>query len=167
MLKEMTEMISVYRSADMNAETDATAVRNLLAKAGLHPELLNDDALGVVEGTWEVRVPVDEAPAAEELVAQLPQDDPAMIDPTHDLDLVTVLKTGGSTAEVEALAVKSVLDANSISAVLVGSSSLPNLGFEVQVAKDDVERATAAIADARAAGPAAAAEAAESDAARE
>jgi hypothetical protein len=45
--------------------------------------------------------------------------------------------------------------------VLVGSSTLPNLSFSVQVSKDDVERAQAALAEARAAGPAAAAEAAQ------
>jgi hypothetical protein len=60
---------------------------------------------------------------------------------------------------MEAMSIQSILDANGISAVLVGASTLPNLSFGIQVAKDDVERAQAALAEARAAGPAAAAEA--------
>ena len=158
----MTELIPVYRSADMNAETDATAIRNMLAKAGLHPELLSDESPGVVEGTWEVHVPAAEAADAEAVIAQVPQDDPGAVDTTHDLDLVTVLRTDGSTAELEALAVHSMLDANGISAVIVGASTLPNLGFEVRVAKDDVARAEAAIAEARAVGPSGAVEAEQS-----
>jgi hypothetical protein len=43
--------------------------------------------------------------------------------------------------------------------VVVGTSTLPNLGFEIQVAAADEQRARQAIEEARAAGPAAAAEA--------
>jgi hypothetical protein len=62
---------------------------------------------------------------------------------------------------MEALAIQSILDANGISAVLVGASTLPVFSFSVKVARDDFERAQAALAEARAAGPAAAAEAAQ------
>lgn len=154
-----TDLVVVYRSADMNAEQDATAVRNLLSKNGLQAQLFDDTSPGVVEGTWEVRVPASEAAQAEALVVQVDQDDPGKVDPSHDLDMVTIAEVQGMTGEMEAMGIQSILDANGISAVLVGSSTLPNLSFAVQVPKDDVERAQAALAEAQAAGPAAAAEA--------
>jgi hypothetical protein len=156
-----SDLITVYRSADMNAEQDATAVRNLLIKNGLSAQMLDHKALGVIEGTWEVRVPRVEVAQAEALIAQVDQEDPGRVDPSHELDMVTIAELQGTTGEMEALAIQSILDANGISAVLVGSSTLPNLSFSVQVSKDDVERAQAALAEARAAGPAAAAEAAQ------
>ena len=156
-----TDLVTVYRSADMNAEQDATAVRNLLIKNGVNAVLADHKTRGVVEGTWEVRVPESEVPQAEALVAQVDQDDPGGVDPSHDLDMVTIAELQGATGEMEAMAIQSILDANGISAVLVGASTLPNLSFAVKVAKDDVERAQAALAEARAAGPAAAAEAAQ------
>ena len=156
-----TDLITVYRSADMNAEEDATAVRNMLMKNGFNAVVADHKTPGVVEGTWEVRVPESEAPQAEALVAQVDQDDPGGVDTSHDLDMVTIAELQGATGEMEALAIQSILDANGISAVLVGATTLPNLSFSVNVAKDDVERAQTALAEARAAGPAAAAEAAQ------
>jgi hypothetical protein len=152
------DLVIVYRSADMNAEDDATAVRNLLIKNGLNAQTFDDRSPGVVEGTWEVRVPMAEAAQAEALVAQFNEDEAGSVDPSHDLDMVTIAEVQGTTGEMEAMAIQSILDANGISAVLVGSSTLPVLSFTVQVPKADVERAQAALAEARAAGPAAAAE---------
>jgi hypothetical protein len=156
-----TDLVTVYRSADMNAEQDATAVRNLLIRNGIDALLADENAPGVVEGTWEVRVPQEQVSQAEALIAQVDQDDPGGVDPSHDLDLVTIAELQGATGEMEAMGIQSILDANGISAVLVGASTLPNLSFAVQVARDDVDRAQAALAEARAAGPAAAAEAAQ------
>ena len=155
-----TDLVIVYRSADMNAEQDASAVRNLLIANGIDAQLFDDKSQGVVEGTWEVRVPASETAQAEALVAQVDQDDPGRVDPSHDLDMVTIAEVQGLTGEMEAMGIQSILDANGISAVLVGSSTLPNLSFAVQVLRADLERAQAALAEARAAGPAAAAEAA-------
>jgi hypothetical protein len=154
-----TDLMTVYRSADMNAETDATAVRNLLVKAGLEAVVAGDDTPGVVEGTYEVRVPTEQAAEAEKLIAQVPMDDPGAVNTSHDLDLVTVTRTDGTMAEMQAQAIQSILDASGISAIIVGSSSLPNLGFEVKVASDTLEQARQVIAEAQSAGPAAAAEA--------
>jgi hypothetical protein len=156
-----TDLVTVYRSADMNAEQDATAVRNVLIKNGIDAQLADENVPGVVEGTWEVRVPREQVAQAEALVAQLDQDDPGGVDPSHELDMVTIAEFQGATGQMEALAIQSILDANGISAVLVGASTLPNLSFAVTVARDDVDRAHAALAEARAAGPAAAAEAAQ------
>jgi hypothetical protein len=158
-----TELLTVYRSADMDAEEDAQAVHALLLNAGLHPHLLTDDAPGVVEGTFEIRVPPAEAQEAEALIAKSRVDEPEEedIDPSHDLDLVTVAKTDGTTAELEATSIKSILNANGIRAVIVGATSMPNLGFEVRVTREDARRAEEVILEARAAGPSAALEAEE------
>jgi Putative prokaryotic signal transducing protein len=153
-----TDLVIVYRSADMNAEEDAIAVRNLLIKNGLNAQTFDDRSPGVVEGTWEVRVPAAEAAQAEALVGQVEEDEFYRVDPSHALDMVTIAEVQGTTGEMEAMAIQSILDANGISAVLVGSSTLPILSFTVQVPKADVERAQAALEEAKAAGPAAAAE---------
>lgn len=158
-MTDQADLITVYRSADMNAEQDATGVRNLLLRNGIDAQLLDDKAPGVVPGTWEVRVSFDVAPEAERLIADVNQDDPGRADPSSDLDMVTIRRTMGTTGEMEAIGIKSILDANGISAVVVGASTLPNLSFFVTVPKTDVERAEQVILEAQAAGPAAAVEA--------
>lgn len=80
-------------------------------------------------------------------------------DPSHELDLVTVFQAAGAEAEMEAVAVRSLLEASGIAAVLVGSSALPSLPFEVRVPADRADEARARIAEAAAAGPSAAEEA--------
>ncbi len=153
-------LTTVYRSADANAETDATAIKNLLIKAGLNPVLLDDTVPGVLSGTWEVRVPPEEFSFAEEVVSQVDQDEPGAPDPSSEFDMVPLADTeGGALSEIEAISIKSILDASGITAVVMGTSQLPNLGFQVQVAEADLARARQVIAEAQAAGPAAAAEA--------
>jgi Putative prokaryotic signal transducing protein len=56
---------------------------------------------------------------------------------------------GSSTAEVDALLIKSLLEAVGIPAVVVGDSVLPNLPFEVKVPREYVKRALKLIADRR------------------
>ncbi|MBI3684256.1 MAG: DUF2007 domain-containing protein [Acidobacteria bacterium] len=80
-------------------------------------------------------------------------------DPSHELDLETVFEAVGTEAEIAAMAVQSMLDANGIPAVLIGTSTMPNLPFEVRVPHDHIEEARRQIAEAEAAGPAAAEEA--------
>lgn len=80
-------------------------------------------------------------------------------DISHDLDLATVFESQGAEGEMEAMAVHGVLVANGVEAVLVGSSSLPNLPFMVQVPLEAREEALRLLAEAQAAGPAAADEA--------
>jgi hypothetical protein len=78
---------------------------------------------------------------------------------SHELDMVTVFQSAGTTSEMEALSVQSLLEAAGISAMVVGAQSLPNLPEEVRVAREHVTEAKRIIADALAAGPAGAAEA--------
>lgn len=152
-------LVTVYRSADMNARQDAEGVLSLLREAGLAAEIFDDTAPGVVEGSYEVRVPADQAAAAEQLLSTVDQEDPGAPSPSHLLDPVTVARTAGATAEMEALAIQSLLEANGIPAILVGTPSLPVVEFEVRVAAADEERARQVIREAEAAGPAAASEA--------
>lgn len=81
------------------------------------------------------------------------------VDPSPELDIVTIMELQGATGEVEAMGIKSILDASDIPNVMVGTSTLPNLSFFIQVPASEVERARATIAEAQAAGPAAAVEA--------
>ncbi len=80
-------------------------------------------------------------------------------DPSHELDMVTLFSSSNHDAEMEAMAIRGIMDANDIPAVVMGTSTLPVLSFEVQVPRDRLEEAQRVLAEAQAAGPAAAAEA--------
>jgi hypothetical protein len=81
------------------------------------------------------------------------------LDTSHDLDVVTLFSSSNHDAEMEATAIHSILQANGIPSILVGASTIPVLSFQVQVPKADLEQAKRVLAEAEAAGPAAAAEA--------
>ena len=143
---------------DADAKEDTECLVELLTDAGLQAVLYDDSAAGVPEGVFEVRVPAAEAARAEQLIAEnpLPDEIEEEVDPSSDLDLETI---AGAASEMEAMGIKNLLDSNGIAAVLVGDSVLPNLAFDVRVARDQVERARILIADAEAKGPVAAEEA--------
>jgi hypothetical protein len=65
----------------------------------------------------------------------------------------------GSVEEMEAFTIKGLLEANGIDAILVNPGALPNLSAQVLVAEEMADEARRIIAEARAAGPAAAEEA--------
>jgi hypothetical protein len=153
-------MITVYRSADLNAEEEAQAIRNVLVRNGIDAHLVDDNTPGVQSGSFAVQVPEEQAAQAEALVAEAATiDESAGTDASRDLDMVVLRRTMGATGEMEALAIKGLLDANGISNYVVGNSTLPNLSFFVNVPKTELERAEAVIIEAQAAGPAAALEA--------
>jgi hypothetical protein len=154
-----SELITVYRSADQDAEDDAAVIRDLLSVNGLSPVVVDDQEPGVVSGTYEVRVPTSEAARAEEVLAANKPVVDEELDPSHELDMVPIFHSDAATSEMEALAIKGILDSNGIEALVVGNSTLPNLGFEVHVPREQQEPARAAIAEAQAAGPMAAEEA--------
>jgi aryl-alcohol dehydrogenase-like predicted oxidoreductase len=80
-------------------------------------------------------------------------------DESEELDSTPVFASSNHDAEMEALAIRGLLESNGIPAVLVGPSTIPSLEFQVQVPKMRLEEAERVIAEAKAAGPAAAAEA--------
>jgi hypothetical protein len=79
------------------------------------------------------------------------------VDNSDNLDLETVFHAeASSTAEIEALAVKELLESNGIPVIMVGDSVLPNLPFEIKVPRDQAACARQLIAEAQSTGPAAA-----------
>ena len=87
------------------------------------------------------------------------QDPEAAVDPSSNLDSVIVFSSSNHDAEMEATAIQTMLQSNGIDATLVGPSVIPSLEFQVRVPRSEVEEAARLIAEARAAGPEAAAEA--------
>ena len=89
-------------------------------------------------------------------MAQDPERD---VDPSSDLDVVTVFSSSNHNAEMEATNIRGLLESNGIEAFVVGPSVIPSLEFQVRVQRSKAEEARRLIAEARAAGPEAAAEA--------
>ena len=80
-------------------------------------------------------------------------------DTTSGDDMVPLFTSMMIDAELEATSIHGVLQANGVPSVLVGNSVIPTVGFQVQVPRSAVEDAERVLREARAAGPAAAAEA--------
>jgi hypothetical protein len=80
-------------------------------------------------------------------------------DTSHELDLETIFEGIGTEAEMEAIAIQSMLEASGFAAVVVGSSALPTLPFAVQVPREQAEDARKRLEEAKAAGAAGAEEA--------
>jgi hypothetical protein len=158
-MQPQSELVTVFRSADPSAESEATTIRDLLAEAGLSAELWGDDAPGVPAGAYEVRVPAPEVSRAEALIAARESEVAEPGDASDALDLVTVFGSDAHNSEMEAIAIRSILEASGIPAVIVGTSLYPNLPFEVRVPRNQYEAALLAIAESQAAGPQAAEEA--------
>jgi hypothetical protein len=78
------------------------------------------------------------------------------INPSHDLDMVTIYESLNVDAEMEADMIHGILEATGIPSIMV-RPAYPALGsYCVQVPREAVEAARRAIAEAQAAGPEAA-----------
>jgi hypothetical protein len=66
-----------------------------------------------------------------------------------DESMTAVFSSSNHDAEMEAMAVKGVLDANDIPSILVGPHILPNLEFQVQVPRHLLAQAEQLLRDAR------------------
>jgi 5,10-methenyltetrahydromethanopterin hydrogenase len=151
------DMVTVYRSMDATAEDDCQIIVELLTAEGLQPQILDDAAPGVPEGAYEVQVPAAQMQRAEQIIAENPlPDDVEAVDDSSDLDLSEPIfhSEGSTTAEFEATAIKNILEANGIAAMIVGDSVLPNLPFEVRVTAEQAPRAQEIIEEFRRSGPA-------------
>jgi hypothetical protein len=156
----MDNLVTVFRSADSSAEEDARFVLETLTQNGVTAALADDQAPGVPSGAWEVRVASADKERAEALIAANPiEDEFADPDESHDLDLVTVFQSAGNSSEMEAMSVLAMLKSNGIYAMTTADPRFPNLPDEVRVPQDKVAEAKRLIAEALAAGPAAADEA--------
>jgi 2-keto-3-deoxy-L-rhamnonate aldolase RhmA len=92
-------------------------------------------------------------------MALIPESESESGDISHELDMVPVFSSSNHDGEMEAMNVHAILEANGIESMLIGPSTIPSLEFQVQVSQADLEAAQRVIAEAQAAGPAAAAEA--------
>jgi len=81
------------------------------------------------------------------------------LNPSAELDMVSLYKAGTVDAEIEADVICGILESNGISAMMARNFGYPNLGFEVKVPRARLEEARQLIEEAKAAGPDAAAEA--------
>ena len=79
--------------------------------------------------------------------------------PDDDQEMVTLFSSPNHDAEQEALAIHSLLESEGIPSVVIGPSVIPSLEFRVEVPRRNLEEAKKVVAEAKAAGPAAAAEA--------
>ena len=92
-------------------------------------------------------------------MAQDPEREENQVDPSHDLDMVTLFSSSNIDAEMEVTAIHGMLEASGVPSMVVGAASIPSLEFQVQVPRSSLEMAERVLAEARAAGPEAAAEA--------
>lgn len=83
------------------------------------------------------------------------------VDPSADLDMVTLFSSSDYNAEMEAMSIRALLESNDIPAIVVGPSTIPSLEFQVQVPRHLLDDAQRVLEEARAAGPEAAEEASE------
>ena len=131
---------------DATAKADCETLVAILAQNNIGAIVVGDASPGVPQGTFEVRVPAHHAARAEKLVAENPlPDDVEEVDPSSKLDLETVFRADGG--ELQALTIKGLLESNGIATVLVGDAVLPNLAFELKVARDKAETARQLIAE--------------------
>jgi hypothetical protein len=70
-------------------------------------------------------------------------------EPLPDESMTAVFSSSNHDAEMEAMAVKGVLDSNGIPSILVGPHILPNLEFQVQVPEHLLTQAEQLLRDAR------------------
>ena len=79
--------------------------------------------------------------------------------PGHELDMVTLFSSMNHDAEMEAMALHGLLEANGIESAVVGPSTIPSVEFQVQVPRAQLQEAERVMTEARESGPAAADEA--------
>ncbi|HUJ22302.1 MAG TPA: hypothetical protein VLX58_12300 [Bryobacteraceae bacterium] len=90
----------------------------------------------------------------------MPQDPESFeVNPSHDLDMVTLFSSSNHDAEMEANAIHALLESNGLPSIVVGTAQIPVFEFQVQVQRRHLEEAERVLSDAREAGPAAAVEA--------
>jgi hypothetical protein len=79
--------------------------------------------------------------------------------PGPELDMVTLFSSMNHDAEMEALALHGLLEANGIESAVVGPSTLPSVEFQVQVPRAQLDEAERLMAEAKETGPKSAEEA--------
>jgi len=135
---------------DPSAEEDCRTVVKTLERSHIPAMLLSDRDRGVPEGVWEVQVGSGDAARAERIIATNPPE-VNEINPSHELDLVTVYESGTPiTGKIEMMGIKALLEANGIMSISNGDSVQPELPFSLNVAREQAAEAKRLIAEARA-----------------
>jgi hypothetical protein len=152
-MTDEVEFITVFRSGDPTAKQDAEKARERLGKGGIRAIVLGDETPGVVEGSWEVRVPPADRARAEALVdlpaPQLEDESEVTTEgQSHDLDFVSLATFDGPAAEMQSMLLRSALEGNGIPCAVIGIAQIPSLGFEVRVPKTRLEEALTIVAGA-------------------
>ena len=149
----MSELVTVYRSADSSAQKEAHQVAAMLVREGISATLLDDRAPGVIVGSVEVRVPSADSERADELIKKNPPDP----DAPDEYELVSVF-TAGRDGRSELIAVKGLLESGGIFAVVRNDiAELPvDAALELVVPQAQADDARRIIAEGLAAGPQAA-----------
>jgi hypothetical protein len=150
----MSELVTVYRSADSSAEKEAHQVAAMLVREGINATLLDDNAPGVIVGSVEVRVPAADSSRADALIKKNPPDP----DAPDEYELVPVFTARRGDGRSELFAVKGLLESGGIFAVV--RNDLPEMpvdaALELCVPRNRADEARSLIAEGLAAGPQAA-----------
>jgi hypothetical protein len=88
-----------------------------------------------------------------------PQPAEGPVNTSHELDTVALYRSSTVDAQIEADIIRSLLDSHGIPSLMQRAMGYPSLGFEVLVPRANLREAERLIAEAKAAGPAAAMEA--------
>ena len=91
-MEQENVQLTVFRSAESSAEEECSDIRTFLAENNIPALVAGDDAPGVIEGSFEVRVTAPDADRAAELIARMP-DAAEPADPSHGLDLVNIYRS--------------------------------------------------------------------------
>lgn len=148
------EFIAIYQSAHPKAEEEAEAILNVLREAGIgNVRVRIEDEPGGGVPSFVVEVEEDAIYDAQALLQQQEMTFEGL-DAARTLDFHVAFFSDQHDAEHEGMAVKSLLEANGISAFLADSGVLPNFPCKVLVPRADAERAAELIEAAKATGPA-------------
>jgi len=85
--------------------------------------------------------------------------DEGFVNPSHEMDMVTLYRSSTVDAGIEADIIRGVLDSHGIPSLKLRAMGYPSLGFQVNVHRANLREANRLIAEAQAAGPGAAIEA--------
>lgn len=147
-MENAPEFITVFRSEGRKAREDAAEVREQLAAASLDATVYEEEE----SGAWEVRVPEEQGERAGQIIS-INQPDWAspgeVVDTSPDFDQVTIYVSETALGEMEAMSIKSLLNAAGIPAFIVGTAALPVLSFQVQVPREHAEEAHNIVKEAR------------------
>lgn len=145
--------IVLYQSAHPQSEEEAHQILDTLREAGIGTvRVRQEDEPGGGVRSFLVEVDRSEIYDAQACLQKAGVTFEGL-DAGEDVDFRVVFFSDKHDAEPEALAVKSLLEANGLAAFVDESSPLPNFPHKVLVAKADVERAREIIELARATGP--------------